>query len=283
MNKQIIKDRNVETYTELFHKAMKAWKPDEGETITQCVDDYLGERYFCPAWATSNLGKSFFITENGTFEPLNTSHAGLQGQQIQVLNCWHEDVDYHVMHQRLIAVYHCDRSILEKDKEHPILPTMSQAERADIFRKHWHVHHIQKRNFDNKSIAENDRADNLQFITADLHDKWVTPVERTGTPTVLKNIPEEKRFFTDMTGMIIAIKKKDTQTVVFECAKLPTVQGLTTNELKNIVYDLVQINHISLKEAVEQVGGRYIGTGSDLLELDNLISIAENSKNRNRK
>lgn len=83
--------------------------------------------------------------------------------QTSLINVFHGK-RLHVRTSRLQAVYWADRTILGMDPQYPITPETPPDEAAEIFSRHWEVHHQVKLDT-SKPYWHNDKADNLQFIT----------------------------------------------------------------------------------------------------------------------
>lgn len=159
-------EEKTKQYTEYFKAAMKTFPQQDGEEIKQCTDDSLGNRYFNPRWAVSNTGRLYSIQKSG-LKQMKPCLCGKTNNEYQTENIfWGKKLKVKI--SRLMAVYWLDRTVLETSLEHPITTDMSQAQREQIFRKHWQVHH--KIPFDSsKPYWENDNPDNLQFISKSHH------------------------------------------------------------------------------------------------------------------
>ena len=160
------KMEKTQKYIELFEKTMETHPLREGEQIKQCLDSSMGQKYYNPKWAASNLGEIYSITAKG-LKPLKAFLAGSRLNQSCVINRFHGK-RLHVRTSRLQAVYWADRTILGMDERYPIKAETPPEEVEQIFAKHWEVHHIISLDA-SQPYWINDRADNLQFISKHDH------------------------------------------------------------------------------------------------------------------
>lgn len=155
---------NIEKYREWYNMYREEHENMSGEHLAQCLDSSLGTRYYNPYWCISDRGNVYKITRRG-FRKLKPYYSGDKCRERQIHNSYSAK---RVVLVRLVAVYHCDKTLFTKvSPEFHILKTMSQEERTERFKK-WHVHHIRKFDKD-KPTEENDNANNLQLLPQNIH------------------------------------------------------------------------------------------------------------------
>lgn len=153
-------------YADLLSQHLKTIQLEPGERIRQCTDDSFGCGYFNPKWAVTSHGRVFSIRKSGLKE-LSPYQAEPKSHQIQLENSFSGK---YVCLSRLVCVYFTPpEHFLNFPEEYKITPDMSIREREERFRKHWHVHHVNPRDYIGKSIKDNDNIDNLLPVPVPVH------------------------------------------------------------------------------------------------------------------
>lgn len=155
-------------YAALLKKYVNKIHLEPDEEIKQCVDDSFGSVYYCPYWAVTNHARVFSIRRYGLKE-LHPYMAHPKELQIQLKNSFSQK---YVCLSRLVCVYFTSPEHFQKAEEkYRITPDMTIEERERRFRTLWHVHHIQKRDYENKSITANDSISNIIPLPDFIHKR----------------------------------------------------------------------------------------------------------------